>query len=266
MLSQFRPPLNQSIIASLVALLCIGSVGALQLPQLNRLRHRAKTASLETLQQEVESERVRLNLLEKIPAFGFDNLLSDWVYLNFLQYFGDDEAREVTGYGLSPEYFEIIVDRDPHFLGIYTGLSTSIALYAAMPEKSIALMEKGLKSMSPKVPPQSYYVWRQKAIDELLFLGNAQAARQSFEKAAEWASTYPDEESQMIAALSRQTAAFLARNPESKLAQVTTWAMVLNSATGDRARQIAISRIEELGGKVIVTPEGRVQIQLPQSD
>ncbi len=266
MLSQSRPNLNQLVAVSLVALMCIFAVGVLQVPQLNRLRNRAKTDSTEALRKQVGLEGLHLNLLQKTPAFGLDNLLADWVFLNFLQYFGDDEARDVTGYSLSPEYFEIIVDRDPRFLGAYIGLSTSISLYAARPEKSVALMEKGLQSMSPQTPPKSYYVWRYKAIDELLFLGDAQAARQSFEKAAEWASSYSDEESQTVAAFSRKTAAFLARNPESKSAQVTAWTMVLNYATDNRARQIAINRIRALGGEVIVTPQGPPRVRLPQVD
>lgn len=127
-------------------------------------------------------------------------------------------------------------------------------------------MEKGLKSLSPKAPPKSYYVWRYKGTDELLFLGDSQAARKSFEKAAEWASVYADPESQNVAAISRQTAQFLARNPNSKYAQVGAWSMVLQNAVDDRTRQIAISRIEGLGGKVVVTPEGEVRIQLPEKD
>jgi hypothetical protein len=266
MLSQSRPTLNQSIAASLVAVLCIFVVGGLQLPQLNRLSNRAKTASSEELQQAVKSEELRLNLLQNTPTFGYDNLLANWVFLNFLQYFGDDDARAVTGYRLSPKYFAIIVDRDPRFLGAYIGLSTSISMYAAEPEKSVALMGKGLESMSPQFPPKSYYVWRQKGIDELLFLGNTQAARQSFEKAAEWASTYSDEESKTVAAISSATAEFLARNPKSKSAQVAAWTMVLNNGSDDRTRKIAISRIEALGGKVTVMPEGRVQVRLPKDD
>lgn len=266
MLSQLRQNPNQSILTFLVALVCIVAVGVLQVPQLNYLRHRGTTASAEAFQKEVNSERLRLNLLQKIPAFGFDNVLADWMFLNFLEYFGDDEARAVTGYSLSPDYFEIIVDHDPRFLGAYTGLSTSISLYAARPETSIALMDKGLKFMSSKIPPKSYYVWRQKGIDELLFLGNAQAARHSFENAAKWASVYSNPESRTVAELSRKTAEFLTRNPKSKSAQVAAWVMVLNNAIDDRTRKIAIDRIEALGGKVNITPEGKLMIQAPRAD
>ena len=266
MLSQSRQNLNQSVAASLVAFVCVFAVGLLQVPQLTQLRTGAKNASPEALQKEVETEKLRLNLLKKLPAFGFDNLLGDWVFIGFLVYFGDNEARAHTGYELSPEYFNIIVDRDPRFLGAYIGLSTSISMYAGMPDKSVALMNKGLQSMSPEVPSKSYYIWRYKGTDELLFLGNAQAARQSFEKAAEWASVYFDPESKNVSEISRQTAQFLARNPNSKSAQVSAWSMVLTNAVDNRTRKIAISHIEALGGKVIVSPDRALKIQLPPKD
>ncbi|MBW4576915.1 MAG: hypothetical protein KME08_16700 [Aphanothece sp. CMT-3BRIN-NPC111] len=266
MLSRFPQNLRQSLVVSIVALLSVTAVGVLQVPQLNYLRNKAKSASSEALQREVDSEKVRLDLLRKLPAFGFDNLLADWVFLNFLQYFGDDEARQLTGYRLSPDYFEVIIDREPRFLDAYYYLATSASLYAGMPERSVALMEKGLKSLSPQVPPNSYYIWRQKGIDELLFLGNAQAARQSFEKAAEWASVYSDERSKQVAALSSKTAKFIARNPKSKNGQVSAWSMVLTTATDARTQKIAVERIEALGGKVFVTQEGTLKVEPPKED
>lgn len=248
-------------------IITIAAIGSLQLPQLNRLTKQDKTTSPEALQQAVDKEKLHLNLLQKTPTFGFNNLVANWTFLNFLQYFGDDDARKITGYNLSPKYFEIIIDRDPRFLGAYISLSNSISMYAAMPEKSVALMAQGLKSMSPQFPPQSYYVWRYKAIDELLFLGDAQAAKQSFEKAAEWANNYSDQESKNLANISRKTAEFLARNPKSKLAQTSAWAMVLSNTTDPRTQKIAISRIEALGGKVFMTPEGKIEkIQPPRQD
>ncbi len=162
--------------------------------------------------------------------------------------------------------FRTAIARDPYFLDAYLFLSGSTTLYAGMPERTIALMEQGLKFLSPQVPPKSYYVWRYKATDELLFIGDAQAAKQSFEKAAEWASTYSDAESKNVAMLSRQTAQFIASNPASKSAQVSAWVLVLNNALDDRTRQTAISRIQALGGQVTITPQGQVKVQLPKED
>lgn len=264
MVASSRQNLSQSLGTFIVAILCIMAIGGLQLPQLNKLE--AKTTSLENLNREVESERLRLNILKQLPSFGFNNLVADWTLISFIQYFGNDSARTQTGYSLSPEYFKVILARDPYFLNAYPFLSGSTTLYAGMPERSIALLEQGLKFLSPKVPSKSYYVWRYKGTDELLFLGDTQAAKQSFEKAAQWASIYSDDESKNAARLSRQTAKFLASNPKSKSAQISAWMMILDKAFDDRTRQAAISRIQALGGKVTITSQGQVKVQLPKKD
>lgn len=263
---QLRRNLNQLVALPVVTLSFAVAVLMLQLPELKALKQRTQNSTVIALQREVEVERLRLNLLKKIPAFGFDNLLADWVFIGFLIYFGDNEVRAVTDYRLSPEYFEVIIDRDPKFLDAYLFLSASSSLYAGMPERSVAMMSKGLESLSPQIPPRSYYIWRYKGIDELLFLGDAHSASKSFEKTAEWASTYSDLESQQVAVRSTQTAEFLALNPNSKLAQVSAWSMVLENAVDERTRNLAISRIEKLGGNVIVTPEGGLRIQLQPSN
>lgn len=257
---------RQAILAPCVVCLCALSIGWIQSPRLQALLKNKQDIPLATLEKDIQAEKLRLNLLKKTPSFGYDNLMANWAYLNFLQYFGDDDIRAKTGYSLSPDYFDVIIERDPRFLGVYISLSTSISLYAAMPEYSIKLMEKGLKSLQPHLPEKSYYVWRYKGIDELLFLGNAQAAQQSFTTAADWASKYTDEESKYIAITSLRTANFLRTNPNSKYAQISTWGMILSNNIDDETRKRAISAIEKLGGKVITTPQGLNQIIFPPKD
>lgn len=255
----------QALITPLVACFCILGVSGLQYPRLQSLLINQQAISPEVLEKDIKAEHLRLTALKQLPSFGYDNLMANWAYLNFLQYFGDDEARDKTGYSLSPEYFDIIIKHDPRFLGAYIGLSTSTSMYAAMPERSIGLMKEGLKSLSPQVPEKSYYVWRYKGIDELLFLGNAQAAQDSLSMAANWANNFSDPESQFITRNSHQTAVFLSRNPDSRYARIATWAMVLNNKIDDKTRKRAIKEIEALGGKVISTPEGN-KITFPPKD
>lgn len=259
-------PWQSNLLAPVVALGCIALIGSLQLPQLQQLRTRSQTASVEAIRQDTETERLRLEFLQKMPTFGFNNLIADWTFLQFLQYFGDRTAREKTDYTLSPSFFEVILGRDPYFLQTYTFLSTSTSLYAGLPERSTALMQSSLQSLKPNVPPDSYFAWRQLAVDQLLFNGDAEAARQSFLKAAEWAdqSTHPS--SQEVARFSRQTADFLATNPDSKTAQVAAWMMVLSSAPDERTRQTAAQRIEALGGQLTQQPDGMFQVQPPAQD
>ena len=261
--------LKGSLIVPVVALLCLVGVGRLQSLQLNKLINRNKIVSIAEIKREVEAEELRLNLIKKTPTLGFDNLIAGWTWLSFNQYFGDELAREQTGYQLSGKYFEIIVERDPLFLAPYLALYSSVSLFAGKPEQSVALMAKGLKSMSPKIPPQSYYVWRYKGTDELLFLEDIKSAQQSFAMAARWASAYTDPESQNVATISRRTADFLAGNPDKtqiRKAQEGAWALVVVNALNtrdERTLKQTIRQIEARGGKVTITPEGRVSIKLP---
>ena len=131
--NRFLQKLSQSLVIPAVALLCLLGIRSLQIPRLNKLIAN-KVVFSEQLQREVDSERLRLNLLQKSPSLGFDNLISNWVYIGFLQYFGDELAREQTGYELSPAYFEIIVERDPRFLDAY--ISLAVFLYTRESQKS----------------------------------------------------------------------------------------------------------------------------------
>jgi hypothetical protein len=254
-----------TLIKLLFILLCVSGIGLLQFPRLQKVLRTNQTLSKEVLEKEVQAEQARLKLLKKIPGFGYDNIISNWTYLSFLQYFGDDEARVQTGYHISPDYFEIILAKDPRFLTAYFSLSSSTSLFAGMPQRSIKIIERGLKSVNPWVPERSYYIWRYKGTDELLFLGNSQAAKQSFAKAADWANNHSDEESKAIASISQQTATFLAKNPDSKYAQISTWAMVLNNRVDEKTQKKAIDAIEALGGEVIPSPEGN-RIKFPPKD
>ncbi|MDY6782970.1 MAG: hypothetical protein SW833_10550 [Cyanobacteriota bacterium] len=242
-------------------------VVGLQIPQLNALKRQGTDISPETYKQEVRQLKTHLAFLQNLPAFGFDNLLADWVLLQYFQYFGDDEARAVTGYELVPDYFDIILDRDPRFLQAYYFLATGGPLYAAQPEETNTIMERGLQFVTPQVPRKSYYILRHKAINELLFLPDSQQqAQQTFEKSAEWAETYNDEESQSVARASRMTAQFLANNPESTTAKVSAWAMVLQTVPDERTQNIAIGQIEALGGQVRRSSQGTFQVIPPAKD
>lgn len=251
------------IVTLIIAIVCILVITWLQIPELRQLQQRSQTLSVAEIRRAEQAESLRLQLLQKAPALGFDNLMADWAFLRFLQYFGNETARSKTDYRLSPEYFEVVLKRNPNFLQVFPFASTSISLYAGMPERSIALIQSALRSLKPSAPVGSYHAWRQLAIDQLLFLGDAAGARQSFETAAEWATVQGNTDS---AAFSQQTAQFLARNPDSKYAQISAWLMVISNAPDDRTRQTAAKRIEALGGKIVQNPDGSFGIVPPAQD
>ncbi|ESA38244.1 hypothetical protein N836_32975 [Leptolyngbya sp. Heron Island J] len=208
----------------------------------------------------------QLVLSNSLPKFGYENLYAGWQFLRFLQYFGDSSLRKKTGYGLSTHYFESIVDNDPLFEESYIFLVNTLSMYLGAPEESIRLLEKGLEHMGPALPPRSYFIWRHKATDELLFLGDTQAAKKSHEMAADWAERSPDEEGDFVAALSRKTIEFLETDPSSRPAQIGAWSDVLLRATDEAIRQRAAANIEALGGTILVNDNGQVTVRYKRDE
>jgi tetratricopeptide (TPR) repeat protein len=239
---------------------------ALQTPQLATLKHQTKQLSKADLQRQESKTKVQLALVKTLPTFGFNNLVADWHFIDFLQYFGDSEVRQQAGYGAAVDYFDVILDRDPWFIMGYYYLSNTASLYAGQPDRSVKLMDRGLKSFSPRVPDRGYYIWRMKAVDELLFLGKVPEAKQSMLTAAGWARQNPDDESQRVAQISQSTADYLARNPNSKQAQFDAWNMVLSSAVDETAIKRAIAAIRSLGGKVTIGADGQMKVDTPPKD
>ncbi|MBE9111952.1 hypothetical protein IQ273_21325 [Nodosilinea sp. LEGE 07298] len=254
----------KQLLVWVVPVVMMMSLVPLQQQRLAKLQDR--TAADQNLEQQDQATAATLTLAQKMPAFGFDNLMADWFFLRFLQYFGDDEARAETGYSLSPEFFRVIIPNDPYYRMFYLFLSGSTSNFAAKPEQSVALTAQGLERLTPAFPSDGFYIWRYRGVDELLYLGDAEAAQKSYRIAADWASQSSHPDAPFVAENSQRTADFLARNPLSKQAQVNAWASVLSTAFDDDTRQRAIDRIEELGGTVIISEAGEVSIQFPQDD
>lgn len=146
----------------------------------------AQLNNADYLAQEQEQARL-VDWQQQTSHLGFDNLQADWIYLDFVQYFGDANAREMIGYKLVPEYFETITKTDPRFTTAYLNLAIANSMYAGYPEKTIALMEDLLKSVDPE-SPDAAFLWTSKGLDELLFMGDKEAAINSYKMAAKWQS------------------------------------------------------------------------------
>ena len=210
-----------------------------------------------------EQEKASAKLLQKIPNLSYKNLIADWAYIKFLVYFGDSKARKYTGYGATTDYFKTVVKNDPRFVKAYFPMSPATAIFAGEPDKSTALIAQGLKSITPHSHPDSYFLWIYKAIDELLFLGDSEAAKASYDQGIEWANYYDDDRSKAVSARMKVMSNFLADNPDSVEAQIGSWFQLLTNAKDNVTRQRAIDNIERLGGKIDFTPNG-VRVTVPE--
>ena len=219
--------------------------------------------SAASFKQAAQQEALQLKMLKTIPSFGFDNLIADWTFIKFLQYFGDDEARNVTGYNLSQDYFDIVTQRDPRWADIYLFLSTAISFYQGKPETAVNLIERGTSalSLSPQIHSQSWIVWRTKGLDELLLLGDIPESIRSHEMAADWVEGSP--EGPKLAPVFRATAEYLRRDPDSVPVLFNAWSTVYAQTTDKLVRQRAKQALVKLGAQVQKDKDGNESFILP---
>jgi len=241
----------------------LGGMSPVGVPGPKPLSAMSAASFKQAAQQEAQQEALRLKMLKTSPSFGFDNLIADWTFLKFLQYFGDDEARDVTGYNLGQDYFDIVTQRDPRWADIYLFLSTAISFYQGKPETAVNLIERGTSalSLSPQLHSQSWIVWRTKGLDELLLLGDIPESIRSHEMAANWVEKNP--EGQKLAPMLRATAEYLRRDPDSVPVRFTAWNTVYAQTTDKLVRQRAKQALVKLGAQVQKDKDGKESFILP---
>lgn len=176
------------------------------------------------VQEQKQAERV--DWQQQTSHLDFDNLKADWTYLDFVQYFGNANARETIGYKLVPKYFETITSIDPRFTSAYLNLSIANSMYAGYPEKTIALMEEVLTSVDPK-SEQAALLWTSKGLDELLFMGDKKAAIESYQMAAKWQSLTETKQPNNLTIKDLELALKDTDAIALKQAQIRAWSTVL---------------------------------------
>ena len=236
---------RSNILLSLLASTCCIFIASFQICEIREIQ-----STINSLQEEGFTSppelQTQLSLLKVSPSLGFRNLLANSTFLRFLQYFSDVSIQEDISQHLSPDFFDVIITFDPFYRDYYLFLSGSTTFHAAQPEKTVELMDKGLERIDPTLVSDSFYIWRYKGVDELLFLGDSESARQSFENAALWAQYSDRAESDLVGQVSQQTADFLKQDPDSRYAQIAAWRSVVENSVNEDIRKRAAQRIQEL--------------------
>ena len=231
-----------------------GAIG-LQQQQLDRLDRPAD------YQLEAETAATRLAVTKQSPTFGFSALAADWVLLEYLQYFGDDEARGATGYALAGDYLDRVTELDPRFFLPYIFISPGVSYYQGQPERSIELFERGIEHLSPELHPNAFAAARFKALDHFLLLGDVAGAIDAFEVAIDWLAGTPfaDYRSGL-----EQTVEFLATSADSVRARYIGWADVYANASDPLVRDRAAEELRALGAREVRGEDGSVRFAPPE--
>jgi len=220
--------------------LCTASVAILQRPILNQ---KQQSTTKEEYHRQEKLSATNLNILKNFPNFGFNNLIADWMY------------------------FQATVERDPRFASAYLKFSVANSMFAGQPKLSVELLKQSLENLSPSISDQAYELWISKATDELLFLGNLQAAKQSYQTAAQWAEQSNEASSDSFKRYAQRMVRFIETDPNTREGRISAWTHILTSTDQEVVRQKAIKEIETLGGEVVTTPDGKIKtIKVPKSN
>ena len=235
------------ILTTLSPFLCLAGIVWLQSQEFIKSSQQLNAADYLALEQ----EQARLiDWQEQSPDLSFANLKANWSYLNFVQYFGDGDARETIGYSLVPEYFELITQIDPHFTTANLNLSLANSLFSGNPEKSIALLEEILATVDPE-SKEAALLWTSKGLDELLFMGDKAAAIKSYEMAAKWADLSSGDRPDGLTIQDLAQALESTNEIDLKEAQIRAWSSVLVNVKDNQRRREIIDKIEIIKAEII---------------
>jgi hypothetical protein len=253
----------KAVVFPLIALLSLLGLVGLQRGRLNQITNQGNSGQY---RQDVLGQQAILGLWQKLPRGSFSNLIADWSFLQFFQYFGDQPAREVTGHSLNPEFLATVVNHDPRFVDAYLYMSPASSLYAGRPDKTVEVMNQGLKSLSPKVS-NAHWIWIYKGVDELLFLDDIANAKHSYTMGAHWARQQQnqDEQTRNLIQSSKKTIAYLERGHIGRAVRINAWLMLLRNAKDDvKLQRFIVNKIVSLGAKISISPDGRISVQMPK--
>ena len=235
---------------NLVLYICLTGIIILQNNYRNKIISETKNINYFQEEQRLKS---RIKLQKIVPSFGFNNLKADWLFLNFIQYFGDKSARNQTGYNLTSEYFAAIINYDIKFLEAYLTLANANTMYAAQPEQSISFIEQILDSASPENSSELYYLlWLYKAYDELFFLGDIQAAQFSYSQIKQWREQeQPNLQNNITANYFFPNTESLNNSSDIIPAQILAWSTVLPHVRDIETQQKIRKKITTLKSRLV---------------
>ena len=247
MLSTKISKINQ-LLATVLPFICLAGIVVLQGQEYKRSVQKLNRANYLIQEQE---EAKSIDWQKRSPSLGFSNLKADLSYLNFVQYFGDKDARETIGYKLVPDYFEAIAHIDPRFTTAHLRLSIANSMYAGDPETTIALMQQVLDSIEP-ISQEAVAVWTSKGLDELLFMGDKVSAIESYKMAEQWAALVQSDRSEKLEIKDLEEALKSTNELELKEAQLRAWSSVLVHVKDYQRRKEIIARIDRIKDEILV--------------
>lgn len=234
-------------VASLIAIIAL-----LQIPSIAPLKENQADPFTVRFEQ-------TLLLATTLEWLGAKNLGVSWLWLEFIQYYGDTPSRAQTGHGLSLKYLDRIIALDPQFLTVYPWV-TSVAFSGGVPDEAEKLIDQGLKSLTREQHPQAWKLLVDKAVIQFLLKGNSAQGTKNYYAAADWLDAIGQEAE---AHAFRSLGGRLEASPNSRRVRFDIWLTVLQGTADPETRKRAIIELGKLGGEFVFSPDGQLERIIP---
>lgn len=196
-----------------------------------------------------------------LDSLGYGSLAASWLWMEFIQYYGDTPARRREGYSLTYDYLDKITQLDDQFLRAYRYIAVTVGFSAGQPQLADQLMQRGLEAMTPQTQPEGYRLHLDRAVNYFLLLGDPEAGRRSYYAAGQWfqqAGLQGDQPEGW-----RQLGDRLVESPDSEEVQFMVWYQVFNSTADPVTQERALIEMSQLGGQMERDHEGRLRVIPP---
>ncbi|MDX2272679.1 MAG: hypothetical protein NW237_12155 [Cyanobacteriota bacterium] len=241
--------------AGIPALIMVGSlvgVVTLQMPLVQQVKEPDPNEEITRFNQSTA-------LASVLQGLGYGNLASGWLWLEFIQYYGDVRIRSQKGYDLADDYLDKMTQADPRFLLAYRIASLVLAYRAAEPDEAVALLDRATQYITPDwIPEEAWKLYVDRALLNFLFLGDPEAAKQDYFKAAEWyEKLYPGYGNQW-----RDLGESLANKEHIDRIRFDVWMSVFNASDDPETREFVFQELLKLG-RVVRLPSGEMRLVPP---
>lgn len=168
----------------------------------------------------------------RLVSLGFDKLLADCYWLNFIGYYGDTAARQKDKYRLADRYLDLITSLDPEFIQPYWFVAFTVGNDQKNPERAAEILRRGIESNQ-----NNWYLPFIAGFNQYMF------ARDELEAARYYrmASKFPDAPSW----LAKQADILEAKIP-SMIKEINAWTDVFYSVEEEGLKQRARERLIKL--------------------
>lgn len=161
----------------------------------------------------------------RFVSLGFEKLLADFYWLQFIGYVGDGRSREIDKYERGAEYLQVVTGLDPHFIPAYWYAAFVVGGDADQPARAGELIERGMQSNS-----DSWFLPFIAGVNQCLFARN-------FGKAANYyllAARYPGAPNWLSA-----QAAILKTDAPRLVKEGHSWLSIYESAMDEKVKEHA---------------------------